>query len=230
MAGRLEKTREKAHAEISVLTVSKWLSEADAVKGEFVTAIAKNFGVQPDCDAFSSSTNKRFSTCWTLSEDAFQQSWAGRALWINPPWSVYEKVVEKLERERPTAICITPFWPHRNYFKKLVEFMVDKVCFPAGVVFFELDGQDAGPTHWDVWAVLLMGPRSCSTATIPAEKALEVKKTEASRRRWRRKVLAKSLGESGANRKGVFNTGLRPGHSALQGSSSLCSEVGELVL
>ena len=121
---------------MSVLTVSKWLSEAYAVKGEFVTVITKFFGVQPDCDAFSSSTNKRFSTCWTLSEDAFQQSWAGRALWINPPWSVYEKVVEKLERERPTEICITPFWPHRNYFKKLVQFMVDKVCFPAGVVFF----------------------------------------------------------------------------------------------
>ena len=82
-----------------------------AVRNEIVEMIEKNFHVKADRDCFASHKNARCSSYFSKEKDALKKEWGpGETLWMNPPWSLWRKVAEKLRTSKCDAICILPTW------------------------------------------------------------------------------------------------------------------------
>jgi hypothetical protein len=82
-----------------------------SVRNEFVQKIEKEFGCYAERDCFASPQNALCTDFWTKNDDALQQTWErGHTIWLNPPWSLWKKVAEKLKNSECNAICIIPAW------------------------------------------------------------------------------------------------------------------------
>ena len=89
-----------------------YVREDYAVWREVFEDILLGLGV-PDLpvDAFATETNHLCSVWWGPGgehEDAFAQSWKGQFLWMNPPYSMLDKVVHKLAEDGASAILVCP--------------------------------------------------------------------------------------------------------------------------
>ena len=82
----------------------------------------------PTTDAFASSWNHILPEWWSWRHhpgasavDAFAQRWKirGKLLYINPPWTLIPKVLQKLIRDQATAVIVVPDWPGVAYRKLL---------------------------------------------------------------------------------------------------------------
>lgn len=99
-------------------------------------------------DAFASSGNAKFPAFWSFkpdpraeATDAFAQTWSKRHLFVNPPFELMDKVVDRLHRQRPvSALILTPEWPNRPWWQAL-----DKMC-PKSLLVHPKDVIEAGPT------------------------------------------------------------------------------------
>ena len=70
-------------------------------------------------DAFASDINAQLPRYYTFEDNAFDHSWEGENLWMNPPWPLINKVVDKLIEDKATATIITPGYEKKEWFKKL---------------------------------------------------------------------------------------------------------------
>jgi hypothetical protein len=72
---------------------------------------------------------------------------------------MYPSVVEKVVLDQALAVLILPVWPSRWFYQaaKRIEVKAKDVEFPAGTIFFELDGVQQPPIRWAVEAVLACG-------------------------------------------------------------------------
>ena len=75
-----------------------------AVRNEIVNEIEQRFGCRVDRDCFASARNSLCTAFWTENDDALQKEWkAGETIWLNPPWSLWKKVAEKLKTSDSNA-------------------------------------------------------------------------------------------------------------------------------
>jgi hypothetical protein len=74
-----------------------WKSEQYAVKQRFVQEILEEFQVRR-CEvqeAFASHLNHRFEDYWDKWQDGFTYCWSDCVLWMNPPFSLLDRVLLK---------------------------------------------------------------------------------------------------------------------------------------
>ena len=89
--------------------------------------ITSSFQCHPHIDAFASRHNALLPRYWSLlpdplalAIDAIAQPWQGLSLWLNPPFALLNKVVNKIAVERPaTSILLTPWWPGAPWWPTL---------------------------------------------------------------------------------------------------------------
>ena len=135
----------------------EFIREDYTVKRKFVQKIEARFGVQIDRDCFASSQNARCEKYFTKKENALLQKWDnGEVLWLNPPWSLWPKVVKKLQAEKCTAICVCPDW-HKGWVRKIFRMVKNKFRFEEGTELFEVHGKTMDGIRWGVWALLVEG-------------------------------------------------------------------------
>ena len=114
----------------------------------------------PPVDAFATEANHLCSVWWGPGgehEIAFAQSWKGQFLWMNPPYSMLDKVVHKLAEESASAILVVPNWPHPLWCRRLQMMVTTSLFFPRGHRVFELFGRVCGPSRWGTWAYFITG-------------------------------------------------------------------------
>ena len=67
------------------------------IKWDFLRDIERRFGVETQRDCFASAKNARCTKYFSRKQNAMRQSWdTGEILWLNPPWSLWPRVVKKL--------------------------------------------------------------------------------------------------------------------------------------
>ena len=134
---------------------AQYLSELYAVRFFYVEQITKFFNVFPDRDCFASFENRRFEKFWDEGLDAFAMSWGpAETLWMNPPWSLWPHVVDKLEKSDCTVITIVPAWS-KHWIQRLRALSTSFMYFEKGTNFFELHGRPCAGIKWGVWALLI---------------------------------------------------------------------------
>jgi len=116
-------------------------------------------------DLFATETNRqvpRFCTRWpsplAVALDAFAISWAAEARpWINPPWDLLPRVLQKLRLEGASATVIAPRWLSATWWPDLVELAREILVFdpePESFLPGHLGSVSAlGSPHWQYVAV-----------------------------------------------------------------------------
>jgi hypothetical protein len=128
-----------------------------------------------DRDCFATPRNARCTAFFTSEEDALKQNWeTGEILWINPPWSLWPKVVRKLRKNKCDAICVCPDW-EKGWVKDLLRRATKKLYFPAGTPLFELNGQPMEGVKWGVWALLVEGTQPQGNGNRQQPKLVKLK-------------------------------------------------------
>ena len=126
-----------------------------AVRNEIVLQIERKFGRKADRDCFATPKNSLCTAFYTENDDALQREWReGETLWLNPPWSLWYKVANKLKNSKCDAICIFPAW-QRGWVRELLRAATNRIYFKPGTRLFEADGKPMGPIKWGAWAVLI---------------------------------------------------------------------------
>ena len=109
-----EFTRNQAQideAKVESLNCKKWKSVCYRIVNKWqdilVDYFEKNHNFCPQVDAFANKKNKPFPMFY---EDSWSEGWS-EPLWINPPFNVFPRVVQKLKQSGAKAILIVPNWP-----------------------------------------------------------------------------------------------------------------------
>jgi len=136
----------------------KWCSNDYAVRQDLVDGLCREFGVQPEIDAFASTHNARFTKFWTRHDDAFRQDWSSQCLWINPPFGSVKEVLEKLRKEGGTAILIVPRWESMEWWQTFKKMVSEEKELPNDLpIYYNKKGELLPPPRWSTVAGLIIG-------------------------------------------------------------------------
>jgi hypothetical protein len=177
---------------------TRWATQRYAVrKGVLNDILSKLRLPTPDIDAFADAKNHRFQKWWGpggVRPSAWDEDWHPKKvglIWANPPFSDLDRVVAKVRADQARVLLVAPDWDNWKFYKEMWAMCEDYCCYPEGSKVFEIDGREMPGVRWTVWAVLLDGTRDNRKFGTP----LEVRKTDSSRRRRRRKVLRDAMRE-----------------------------------
>ena len=96
-----------------------WYREAYSITDDWFSRVVDWAGITPTVDALASKQNMRLPNYWTAHHDAFQKCWKWDILWMNPPFSKLNQVLEKILRDEAQGILLIPVWPSRVWFHAL---------------------------------------------------------------------------------------------------------------
>lgn len=114
-----------------------------------------------DLDVAASPKNAKLPTYWTQADDALTQSWGGRRVWCNPPWSQIDPWVQKaLQREADVACLLLPARTDRPWQRALRQDEAVHVQYVGRVSFVDPDppagrGPRVSPREGAMIAVIL---------------------------------------------------------------------------
>jgi hypothetical protein len=98
--------------------------------------------------------NSRFWEPMTEGVDAFAQSWSGENNYINPPWVLLPRVVEKIIQDKAWATIIAPEWPSQPWFSRMMTILVDEPAYlPKRKGTFLFKGLRPEPTRNWGWKI-----------------------------------------------------------------------------
>ena len=138
---------------------SDWVTSAYFVVDEVRDKICRDLNVRPTLDAFASSLNHRFPRYWSKvdGDDAFHHNWRDEdLLWINAPFELYPKVLDRLKEDRARAVVVCPAWTHLKWFREMQRYMVRQVVVPRGIRIFQREGEGGMPLRQRKWETVAM--------------------------------------------------------------------------
>ena len=146
--GKVDSLNSKKWKSVCYRVVDKW-------RDILVDCFEKNHNFRPEVDAFANKKNKRFPKFY---DDAWSEDWS-EPLWINPPFDVFPRVVQKLKQSGAKAILIVPNWPRQEWFKDIMDISIDIVELPhKGVkLYCEDNGKPLPQRSWSTLACLVDG-------------------------------------------------------------------------
>ena len=83
--------------------------------------------------------------------------WGSEVLWINPPFNMFPRVLDKIVQDEAHAVILVPKWRKHKFFWRAWGLAVDAVMVPKGTVLFERKGKVQKGVPWDVYAFLVCG-------------------------------------------------------------------------
>ena len=146
--GKVDSLNSKKWKSVCYRVVDKW-------RDILVDYFEKNHNFRPEVDAFANKKNKRFPKFY---DDAWSEDWS-EPLWINPPFDVFPRVVQKLKQSDAKAILIVPNWPRQEWFKDIMDISIDIVELPhKGMkLYCEDNGKPLPQRSWSTLACLVDG-------------------------------------------------------------------------
>ena len=87
---------------------------------------------RPSVDLFASRTShllpqyvSRHPDPEAIATDAFLSDWSKWRSWIYPPVILLQRILNKINADRATALILAPHWPGQPWFPQLLEMLVD---------------------------------------------------------------------------------------------------------
>ena len=117
--GKVESLNCKKWKSVCYRVVDKW-------RDILVDYFERNHNFRPQVDAFAKKRNKRFLKFY---DDAWSEYWS-EPLWINLPFDVFPRVVQKLKQSGAKAILIVSNGPKQTWFKDIMDISIDIVELP----------------------------------------------------------------------------------------------------
>jgi hypothetical protein len=92
-------------------------------------------------------------------QDAFLTDWSREVLWLNPPFTKYAQVVDKVIKDRTHAVVILPEWPRQKWYHQAKALEVRGIRFPERTHLFETGEKGPKGTKWPVEALYVCGDK-----------------------------------------------------------------------
>jgi hypothetical protein len=126
-------------------------------------------GYAPTRDAFASEGNQQCPLYWDRDADALDQPWGGeQRLYMNPPFSMMGRVVQKILAEGATVMIVFPVWTTASWWQALSAH-VQRGLILSGRVYVAEDGSFLPGPVWPSGAAIVDGaavPRTDQTAVF----------------------------------------------------------------
>ena len=84
-----------------------------------VLLIAKSQDLIPQVDAFASKDNSVLPIYWSKHSNAFTKCWSNIVLWLNPPHSLFDMIIDKILQDDAEVIILVPIAFHEPWFINL---------------------------------------------------------------------------------------------------------------
>lgn len=93
--------------------------------------------------------------------DAFSTNWAGKNAWINPPFALIGRILQKILDDQATVTLLCPLWPTQAWFPNLLAMVCDypRLLPRNGGVFWKVDSNwgPLPPASWGHIVVRVSG-------------------------------------------------------------------------
>ena len=95
--------------------------------------VKKQFGKNPDVDAFNRVPGIAQATRWVSPQDDFFSTPAdpSKLYWMCPPYHRFSDCVRKIRQEKLRAIVVGPKWTHREWWKPLMDVTLQGYHLPG---------------------------------------------------------------------------------------------------
>ena len=132
----------------------------------------------PGIDLFASAINKQTSQyvswkpdplAWAIN--AFTISWKNLNFDAFPPFSIVPRVLQKLQQDQATGICILPNWPTQAWFPVMLQLLINhpyRASPHKRLLTLPRAPQEIHPLHhkkMDLWVLHLSGDPSLTLHT-----------------------------------------------------------------
>lgn len=121
-----------------------------SVKPEVYKDIVQVAGITPTLDVFASKHAAKLPKFWTPRHNAFKQDWSNDILWMCPPPSKLEQVVEHIFLDQAQGILLVPVWPKKAWFQALSRIAVYWQDFHPSQELFQ-DGSGKSIPQRSLW-------------------------------------------------------------------------------
>ena len=133
-------TSSSTTAEDEYDAINAWHSGNYCMIPQIVDQICAAAGFVPEVDAFANAQNARLPLFWDAQMDAYARNWHLHPLWINPPPTQMQQVVDKIVQDQAMGILVMPLWPSEPWFRLLANFAISWWDLPPEVQVFQTTG------------------------------------------------------------------------------------------
>ena len=118
----------------------------------------------PELDLFANRNNrqtKRFCS-WRddrMSEgNAWKKNWGPQLNWLNPPWEVIPRALDKIKKDKARAVCCLPLWATATWWPTLQEILVSPMLVLKGCpIYQDPEGRNLPPPRWATLFGIIQG-------------------------------------------------------------------------
>ena len=146
-----------------------WLSrnadpKNDALKPEIFRDVCRKLHVWPEVDLFANSRNAKCRQYATWRTDpksmgnAWDLRWNAFTAWINPPWELIPRVLEKIKTDKARALLCVPKWESQPWWRVLQPLMRGTPhVIRRKPIFLDPEGHDLPPPAWETLCTMVQG-------------------------------------------------------------------------
>ena len=99
-----------------VQALQAWILQQAKLPGQD-TEVNKPAPFLPTIDAFASEAKRQFRRYWFKTKNVLRQDWReDECLWLNPSFSPYPQVVEKIFLQGARGIAVVPRWAQQDWY------------------------------------------------------------------------------------------------------------------
>ena len=112
---------------------SMWIQSDYGLTPYWAACVKKQFGKNPDVDAFNRVPGMAQPTCWVSPLEDFFSTPAdpSKLYWMCPPYHRFSDCVRKIRQEKLRAMVVGPKWTHREWLKPLLEITLQGYHLPG---------------------------------------------------------------------------------------------------
>ena len=118
--------------------------------------VATYFRISPATDVFASAQHHQLPNYFTADPDdtnalgcnAFAHRWHHIGAYINPPWSLLSRVLEKIRQDRTYALLVIPEWKWTDWWFQWKRVVVDYVISDQPI-YLSSDGLRRAKPRWN---------------------------------------------------------------------------------
>ena len=112
---------------------SMWTESDYGLTPYWAARVKKQFGKNPDVDAFNRVPGMAQATRWVSPLEDFFSTPAdpSKLYWMCPPYHRFSDCVRKIWQEKLRAIVVGPKWTHREWWKPLMEITLQGYHLPG---------------------------------------------------------------------------------------------------
>ena len=126
--------------------------------------MCKKFNYHPALNFFANKWNRQTKKYCSWRRDrnsqgnAWKLRWDKQTNWLNPPWELIPRALNKLQQDKATALVCLPMWKSAPWYSKMVNMMqAEPHVIKDKPIYKEPEGKDMPPQRWATLITILQG-------------------------------------------------------------------------